>query len=81
MANPSARDYAENQREAALGTTQKLIQQQAARATNPPMSGNAMRPVLVGMGMLLVVGVVLFGVGWPLMQKLIGIVFAKLNLA
>jgi hypothetical protein len=76
----STRDFAERQREAALGTTQKLIQQQAARATNPPMSRTTMRPVMVGMCILLLVGVLLFGVGWPLIQKLLEMVFAKMNL-
>lgn len=79
MAN-STRDYAERQREQALGTTQKLIQQQAARATNPAMNRATMRPVLVGMSILLLVGVALFGVGWPLIQKLLALVFSKMGL-
>lgn len=79
MAN-STRDFAESQREAALGTTQKLIQQQAARATNPQMNRATMRPVVVGMGILLLVGVALFGVGWPLIQKLLELVFRKMGM-
>jgi hypothetical protein len=80
MALPSAREIAETQREAAVGTTQRLLQQQAARATNPPVTGT-MRPVLIGMGVLVLVGVLLFGVGWPLVQKLMALLFAKLGLA
>lgn len=76
----STRDYAERQREAALGTTQKLLQQQAARVTNPPMTRSTMRPVMVGMCVLLLVGVLLFGVGWPLIQKLLELIFARMNL-
>ncbi|MDB5367849.1 MAG: hypothetical protein JWM77_3776 [Rhodospirillales bacterium] len=80
MAAPSAREIAETQREATLGTTQRLIQQQAARSTNPSMTGT-LRPMLIGMGILLLVGVALFGVGWPLVQKLMALLFAKLGFA
>jgi hypothetical protein len=37
--------------------------------------------MLIGMGILLLVGVALFGVGWPLVQKLVALLFAKLGLA
>jgi hypothetical protein len=81
MAHPSSREIAETQREAALGTTQQLIQEQASRNTNPPMTGSSMRPVLIGMGLLVLVGILLFGIGWPLVQKGIALLFAKLGLA